>query len=116
MATANKTGRAIVAATTSTTQTTGSLDITTALGLLIMLRVTNGATGPSTGCLMTINVSTDGSTWRKFRELRANTGNSVETITPVSIPSPAMHVQVVFGTTDQGVTKEAIGHELTSIG
>lgn len=116
MATATKTARTIVASVTDGLSKSGSLDISTALGLLVTARVVNGGTPPSTGCLVTVNVSTDGTNWRKYTSLRAGVTASEVYDFPVSIAGPAMHAQVTFGTTDQSVTKEALGHELTSVG
>lgn len=115
MAIATKTGRTIVAQTTGTAGASGTLDLSTALGCLIMARVVNGATPPATGCLVTVNVSRDGVTWRQYAQFRAETTANLITDWPIEMPAPTMRVQVVFGTTSQPVTVDAIAHELTSI-
>ena len=115
MATATKTARTIVSSTATTTGANGTLSLTTALGCLVTCRVTNGGTGPSSGCLVTINTSNDNSGWREFAPYRAGADASTTYDWTVEIPAPAMYVQVTFGSTSQSVTVEALGQELTSI-
>ena len=116
MATATKTARTIVSSTASSTQTTGTLSLTTALGCTVTTRVVNGGTGPTTGCLVTLNTSNDGSTWRKYAEYRAGVTGSATYDWTIDLPASVMHVQVDFSATSNSVTKTSNGQELTSVG
>lgn len=117
--TPTKTARTIIASVSLPAGNTNSAarDLTTCFGGTIMTRVTNGATGPTVAATVTINVSVDGSTWRKLVAIQSNTGNNVITDIPVNIDASIMHVQVsITGNTAQAVTVESYFQELTSIG
>ena len=115
-----KTARTILASTTivpATPQTSAELDLSTALGMLLVATVTNGATGPGAGCLVTVEVRESGSgTWRLFAQGTAGIlANAVATFT-WDIPPSVIRLRVTFsGNTSQNVTGEAVGHELTSV-
>jgi len=117
--TATKTARSIIASQTQAAlaaAVTGAWDLHTALGGLLTVRITNGATGPTIGSTVTVNVSTNNSTWRKLAAVTAGVANSEVDDFPFTIPPETMYVQVsIVGNTGQTVTIEALGHELTSI-
>jgi hypothetical protein len=118
--TVNKTARTLQASATNaagaTTNGTG-VDLTTAPGALASARITNGGTGPTLPCEFILQVSTDGSAWREFSRQSAGTTAGASYDFAVEIPAAVMHVRSVFaGNTTQGVTVEAVLHELTSIG
>jgi hypothetical protein len=117
---AAKSGSTLVAAGTSNTAgstTTGSsLDLTTAYGAVIMAAIANGGTGPTIGCSVTINVSSDNSTWKQFATATAGTANSGVYRFTFELPPPVMYAQVVFaGNTGQTVTVEAFAQSLDTI-
>jgi hypothetical protein len=118
---ATKNARTLQASTSNAagaTTTSASLSQTTANGLSIQARITNGATGPTLPCGVRVEVSQDGSTnWRQRTPIvLADLGNNIVTDIPFDIPAPIMHVRVVFtGNTGQAVTVEALGHELTTV-
>lgn len=120
MATSVKTFRTLQASATNAaaaTTTSSTWTLTTALGGLLTTKITNGGTGPTVACTVTVNVSGDGSAWKYFAAATAGTTASAVFEFPVEIPPGAMYVQVVFsGNTAQGVSVEAFGQELTSIG
>ena len=98
--------------------TTGSaVDLTTALGLVIEGRVTNGGTGPTKPCAFVVEISRDGSDWHEFSRQAADDAANAVSAFVVELPAAVMHARTVFeGNTGQAVTVEAYGHELTSIG
>ena len=116
---ATKTATTIQSSTTNTagsTQTSSTLDLSTAYGAGIMAKITNGASGPTVACGVTINVSSDGSTWKYFASATAGTTNSAVDTFVFDIPPWAMQVQAVFtGNTGQSVTVEAFAEALTAI-
>ena len=98
--------------------TTGSgVDLSTALGIAITARITNGGTGPTLPCGVTIEVSSDGgTTWRPWASGTAGTANNAVYDFSFDIPPAVMRARSVFtGNTGQAVTVEAFGHELTSL-
>lgn len=116
MATPTKTGRSLLASTTSSTSETSSAwNLTTAFGGLLVASVVNGGTGPSTGCLVTVEVSHDNSEWIAFDSVRAGVAAST-TYTWNWELRDAMYARVTFGSTSQSVTKRVVGHETTSVG
>jgi hypothetical protein len=117
---AGKSGAILVAPGTSntagSTTTSTSLDLTTANGAVILANITNGGTGPAIGCSVTINVSSDNSTWKRFATATAGTANNGVYWVPIEIPQAIMWAQVVFsGNTGQTVTVEATAQILDTI-
>jgi hypothetical protein len=98
--------------------TTGSgLDLSTALGMVIEGRISNGDPGPTDPCEFVVQISRDGSSWHEFSRQRADIDANETYQFTVELPTPVMHVRTVFeGNTGEAVTVEAHGHELTSIG
>lgn len=120
MATATKTARTLQSSASNAaggTTTGSSIDLTTALGMQVTAKVTNGATGPTVACTFKIEISNNNSAWKTHFEAAARTGNSVVTEWSVTVGPEIMYARSVFtGNTGQAVTVEAFGHELTSIG
>lgn len=119
MATVTKTARTIQSSTSNSaggTTTSSTWTLTTAFGGTLTVRITNGSTGPTVGCTATINISTDNSTWRTWGAVTADVTNNGIYDFAWDIPASVMYLQVVFaGNTNQAVTVEAYGQEITSI-
>jgi hypothetical protein len=120
MATAVKNIRTLQASASNTagsTTTSSTWNLATALGGVLSARITNGATGPTIACTVTVNLSTDGgTTWRAYDSALAGVTNAGVFDFDFPIPDGIANVQAVFtGNTAQTVTVEAFGHELTSI-
>ncbi len=116
--TATKTARTLQASASNgagSTTTATTWDLRTAFGGVVQARVTNGGTGPTVACTVTVNISVDGSAWRQYAAATAGTTNSGVYDFVFEIAAPVMYAQVVFsGNTGQAVTVEAYGHEYTS--
>jgi hypothetical protein len=117
---AGKSGPTLVAAGTSNglggTTTSTSLNLTTAYGAVITAKITNGGTGPTIACSVTVNISSDNSTWKPFARATAGTANSGVYDYVFDLPAPVMYAQVVFtGNTGQAVTVEAFAQSLDTI-
>lgn len=120
MATATKasaTFQASASNTASSTTTGSSVDLTTALGCVVMGKITNGATGPTVACDFIIEVSEDNSTWRELYRATSQTGNNVVTEFSARLPKEIMYARSKFtGNTGQTVTVESYGQKVSSIG
>jgi hypothetical protein len=100
--------------------TTGSwIDLRDAYKAGILARVTNGGTGPTVGCTISIDLSPDNGT-----TVYAGAGGSylagITASTPYSVdfplPEETMYARVVFaGNTGQAVTVQADAVKLTGI-
>lgn len=102
--------------TAGSTTTSSSLDLRTAYGAGIMVKITNGATGPTVACTATVNVSSDDSTWKYLQAATAGVANNGVYTFVFDVPAWAMYAQVVFtGNTGQTVTVEAFAQVLTAI-
>lgn len=116
---ATKTSRTIQAsASNSAGGTTNGTEVnlSTAYGLLVCGKITNGGTGPTVGCDMVVYVGEATTTKREFSRQTAPTTNSAVTEFVVEIPPAAMFVNVTFtGNTGQAVTVECYGQELSGI-
>ncbi len=90
------------------TKTSSTVNKSTGYDAIITAKVTNGATGPTVACTVTVNVSPDGTTFYVWVQGTAST--VANAITPFGWDlSPAiMYYNVVFsGNTGQAVTVEA---------
>ena len=119
MATAVKTARTLQASVSNgagATTTGSAVSLTTALGMLITGKITNGGTGPTLPCAFIVDVSVDGSAWKQYSRQEAGTTLSVVYEFTVDLPPAVMQARSRFtGNTAQAVTVESFGHELTSI-
>lgn len=120
MATATKaavTFQASASNTAGSTLTGSAIDLTTALGCVVMGKITNGGTGPTIGCDFVVQVSEDNSTFREFARATAPVTNSAVTEFAVRLPKEIMYAKTVFtGNTGQTVTCESYGQKVSSIG
>lgn len=120
MAVATKTARTFQSSTSNAaggTTTGTAVNLTTALGCAVVLKVTNGATGPTVGCTVKIEVSNDTTNWFTWYAATASVTASAVNEFSVDLPPAIMYARSKFeGNTGQAVTVEAVGHELTSIG
>lgn len=108
--------QASVTNTAGSTTTSSTLDLSTAYGAGIMCKITNGATGPTIACSATVNVSSDGATWKYFQAATAGVANNGVYTFAFDLPPWVMQTQVVFtGNTGQSVTVEAFAQALTAI-
>lgn len=121
MATVNSTARELQSSATQTAgggDTTGSEQtVGTTFGGTATITITNGATGPTIGCTVKLQVREDSTgTWRNFFEKTAGVVNSgVYTWNP-TIPPGFYGIRTVFGgNTGQNVTIECQFNEITSI-
>lgn len=128
-ATATKAARTLIAAATSNAAgatTRGTVDLRTAFGGLLTIKLTNGGTGPTIQAearvLIAHNTGTTptaasaGTDWKTIWVF--GNGITASTITEQSIPidQSVMHCEVeVTGNTGQAVTCEAFLSELSSI-
>ena len=98
------------------TTTSSTLDLSDDYGAGIMVKLTNGATGPTVGCTATVNVSSDGATWKYFQAATGGTASNGVYSFAFDLPAWVMQAQVVFtGNTGQAVTVEAFAQALTAI-
>jgi hypothetical protein len=98
------------------TTTSSAVNLTTAYSATILARVTNGGTAPTAPCAATVNISSDGSTWRQYAQQTA--GLVASSVYPMAfdLPMSVMYAQVVFsGNTGQAVTVEALCEYVTGI-
>lgn len=126
--TLTKNPRALIAAGTSNaagSTTRGTVDLRTAQGGLLTVKVTNGATGPTVPATVNILVAHNsgatpaaaaaGADWKTIWSFAASTGNNVITEQSITIDPAVMHLEVeVTGNTGQAVTCEAFLSEITS--
>lgn len=125
--TLNKTARTIVASTSNAAGSTtrGTLDLRTAQGGVLTMKITNGATGPTVAATATVSIAhnagatptagAEGSDWKRLYQFAGTTtANDVQQWS-IDIPPGVMHLQVEFsGNTGQAVTVEAFLSEITS--
>ena len=129
MATGTKNARTVVSSTSrsgGSAATRGTLSLQTALGGILTMKITNGATGPTLQCegrvLIAHNASTPsagaaGTDWKTVFRFGGGTVNSAVTEQSWEIPAAVMALEVEFeGNTAQSVTVEAFVSELTSVG
>ena len=114
-----KTARTLLAETTNAagaTTTGDALNLTSALGLIGVLRIVNGATAPTVACTAYIDVSGDGATWRQWLAITAGLTAGETYPYPFELPAPIMYARARFGgNTGQAVTVDCLAQELTSL-
>lgn len=128
-ATATKNPRTVIAAATSNaagSTTRGTVDLRTAFGGLLTIKLTNGGTGPTVQAearvLVAHNSGTTptaasaGTDWKTIYVVSNGTVANTVTEWSVAVDQSVMHLEVeVTGNTGQAVTCEAFLSELTSI-
>lgn len=126
--TLTKTARTVVAAATSNAAaatTRGALDLRTAHGGLLTIKMTNGATGPTLQCVANIlvahnasstpTVGSAGTDWKTLTSVGGGTVNNAVTEFSYEVGPGVMHLEVEFtGNTAQAVVVEAFVSEITS--
>lgn len=126
--TLTKTARTIVSSQSAAvgTPVRGTLDLRTKQGGILFAKITNGATGPTAPCVMTVSAAPNdgatpsagalGSDWKKLYEFSGTSTNGDVTHLPaITIEPGVQHLQVEFaGNTGQAVTVEALFSEITS--
>lgn len=127
MSTATKTARTVVSSTTNTAGSTtrGRLDLTTAFGGLLTIKMTNGGTGPTVQCVANVLVAHNatqpaaasaGSDWKTVLSVGNGTAASAVGEFSLNVSPAVMQLEVEFtGNTGQSVTVEAFFSELTSV-
>lgn len=121
MAVATKTITSLLASTTNTagsTQTSSDLDLATSLGATIVARVVNGATGPTIGCDVIVEFSSDGgTTWFEATRSTAGVASAGSYDFTIGVRPDVKRARVRFtGNTAQSVTVQAHAHVLDSVG
>lgn len=115
----SKTARTLQSSTSNSaggTTTGTAVNLTTALGMTVTAKMTNGATPPTVACTCRIEISNDNTNWKIYQTVTGDTGASTVNEWTFNLPPPVMHARSVFtGNTGQAVTVEAFGHELTTI-
>lgn len=128
-ATATKAARTLISAATSNAAgatTRGTVDLRTAFGGLLTIKLTNGGTGPTTQAEARILIAHNtgstptaasaGTDWKTIWVFGNGTAASTITEQSISIDQSVMHCEVeVTGNTGQAVTCEAFLSELSSI-
>lgn len=123
-----KNARTLVAVGTSNaagSTTRGTLDMRTAHGGLLTLKITNGATGPTVQCVCNVLCAHDsgstpsagsaGAVWKTLWSFGGGLTGSITAEQSMVIDPGVMHLEVEFkGNTGQAVTVEALLSEITS--
>lgn len=125
--TLNKTPRTLVASGSNAAGATtrGTLDLRTAQGGLLTLKITNGATGPTVQCQANIlaahnsgstpTAASAGTDWKTLWSVGGGTLANAITEQSMEVGPGVMHLEVEFtGNTGQAVTVEAYLSEITS--
>lgn len=129
-ATSTKTPRTLIAAATAVTSGTpqrGGVDLRTAFGGVLTIKLANGATAPTTAPTVNVLVAhyagatpalgPRGADWKTWLTLSGDTTNSSVNEFAIDIPQGVMHlaVEVVNNSATGSMTGEAYLSELTSI-
>lgn len=127
--TLTKNARTVVAAGTSNAAggvTRGVVDLRTAHGGLLTMKIINGGTGPTVQCEgrvlvahtsgATPAVGSAGADWKTIWKFAGGTTSSATTEQSITIDPAVMHLEVEFtGNTGQAVTVEAFLSEITNV-
>lgn len=128
-ATATKNARTLIAAATSNaagSTTRGTLDLRSAFGGLLTIKIANGGTGPTVRAVANVLVAHNagttpaagsaGADWKTIYQVGNDTRSSTVGEWSIHIDQSVMHIEVeITGNTGQAVTCEAYLSELTSI-
>jgi hypothetical protein len=117
---ATKNLRTIIAAATSNgagATTTGTVvNLTTAYGGFVTLKLTNGGTAPTVAAQFNVYTSGDNTNFKLFQVFVGDLVNNSVNQWSLDIAAPVMYVRVdCLGNTVQAVTCEAFLQELTTI-
>lgn len=126
--TLTKNARTLIAAGTSNASgatTRGTVDLRTAQGGVLTMKITNGATGPTVAPTATVSIAhnagatpaaaAEGADWKRFYQFAGDTTVNSVNQWSIDVPPGVMHLQVAFAdNTGQAVTVEAFLSEITS--
>jgi hypothetical protein len=125
--TLTKTARTVVASTSNAAAATtrGTVDLRTAQGGMLTMKITNGGTGPTVQCEgrilaahnagATPTAASAGSDWKTLWRFGGGTTASAVTEQSFVADASIMHLEVEFtGNTGQAVTVEAYMSEITN--
>lgn len=125
--TLTKTARTVVSSQSAAvgTPVRGTLDLRTAQGGVLTMKITNGATGPTVAATATVSIAhnagatptagAEGSDWKRLYQFAGTTTSSDVAQWSIDIPPGVMHLQCQFAdNTGQAVTVEAFLSEITS--
>lgn len=125
--TLNKNAVTVVASSSNAAAATtrGTIDLRTALGGLLTMKITNGATGPTAQCVCNIlaahneaatpTAASAGADWKTLWSFGGGTTSNATTEQSFDVPQGVQHLEVEFtGNTVQAVTVEAILSKITS--
>jgi hypothetical protein len=128
LTTITKTARTLVAAGTSNaagSTTRGRVDLQTAHGGVLTIKMTNGATGPTVACQANVLVAHNavmpaaasaGADWKTINSFSGGTSNNAVTEAYMEIGPGVMALEVEFASnTAQAVTVEAFFSEVTNL-
>lgn len=103
--------------------TRGTIDLSTAYGGIVTMKITNGATGPTVQCEGRVLIShadtlpaaaSAGANWKTIWRFGGGTANSAVTEQSFQFGPEVRHLEVEFtGNTGQAVTVEAIASTYT---
>jgi hypothetical protein len=115
-----KTLRTIIAAgetnAAGATETGTVVNLTTAYGGLLTIKITNGGTGPTVPASAYVYTSGDNTNFKTFTTVTHVTTNSAVGEWAIDIPPAVMYLRVdVKDNTGQSVTCEAFLQELTTV-
>lgn len=125
--TLSKAASTVVASTSNAAGATtrGTGDMTTAYGGMLTIKLTNGATGPTTQCVCNVMVAHNATTpaagsagtdWKTLFSFGGGTVAGTVTEQSIAIDAAVMQIEVEFtGNTGQAVTGEAFISKLTGI-
>lgn len=120
MATATKSSRQLISngSISSSNSSSGSQDISTALGGTLTALIGIGSSNDGTASTVVVEVSDDGATWREFSKVESGTSTSTDYEFVFEIPASVMHLKTTINNNDSNnsITGEATLQELTSIG
>lgn len=124
--TLTKTARTLIASISNAVGAVkqGAIDLRSAQGGILTLKITNGATGPTVPCTANVliahnngstpAVASAGADWKTLWSFAGSTGNSATVERSIEIGPGVMHLEVEFiGNTAQAVTVEAYFSEIT---
>jgi hypothetical protein len=126
--TLTKNPRTLIAAATSNaagSQTRGTVDLRTASGGILTIKLTTGGTGPTVQATANVLIAHNsgatptaasaGTDWKTIWSFGSGTVASTTTEQSMTVDAGVMHLEVeVIGNTGQAVTCEAFLSELTS--
>lgn len=96
---------AVVVAAAGADVTSSAVDCTSAFGSAVIGTITNGATGPTVGGAVIVQISADNVTWGDYQTVTGSTANSAVTGVAVTVPEAASYVRAIVGrNTGQSVT------------